>query len=175
MVEKKMKLAELKLSLREKVLPTDREEVRKILLSNKYFFDFEIAVAEELIEERLARGPASGYHFIFGGIKNRVVGYACYGPIPCTQKSYDLYWIAVSEELRGQGIGTKILAEAEKAIRKLGGERVYIETSSRPDYDPTRRFYERSGYRLASRLDDFYAPGDAKLTWEKHLGATAKA
>jgi ribosomal protein S18 acetylase RimI-like enzyme len=163
------------ISLREKVFPSDSEAVRKILLSNKYFFDFEIAVAEELIEERLTRGPVSGYHFFFADIKNRVVGYACYGPIPCTQKSYDLYWIAVSEELRGQGIGSRLLVEAEKAILRLGGERVYIETSSRPDYGPTRRFYERSGYRLASRLDDFYAPGDAKLTWEKNIAATAKA
>ncbi|MCX5860471.1 MAG: GNAT family N-acetyltransferase [Proteobacteria bacterium] len=170
-----MKSEKPKISLRNKARPSDREAVRKILLSNKYFFDFEIAVAEELIEERLTRGPVSGYHFFFAEIENRVVGYACYGPIPCTQKSFDLYWMAVSEELRGQGIGSRILAETEKAILKLGGERVYIETSSRPDYGPTRRFYEKTNYRLASRLDDFYAPGDAKLTWEKNLAAIAKA
>lgn len=163
------------ISLRKKVLPGDTKAVREILISNKYFFDFEIAVAEELIEERLARGPASGYHFFFAEIDKRVVGYTCYGPIPCTQKSFDLYWIAVSEELRRHGIGRVLLAETEKAILKMGGERVYIETSSRPDYEPTRRFYELKGYRLAGRLEDFYAPGDAKLTWEKHLGATAKA
>jgi ribosomal protein S18 acetylase RimI-like enzyme len=163
------------ISLREKVFSSDPEAVRKILLSNKYFFDFEIEVAEELIQDRLGRGPASGYHFFFAEIENRVVGYTCYGPIPCTQKSFDLYWIAVSEELRGHGIGSRLLAETEKAILQQGGERVYIETSSRPDYEPTRKFYEQSGYHLAARLDDFYARGDAKLTWEKNLAAAAKA
>ena len=172
---KKKETAKLKILLREKVLPGDPKAVREILISNKYFFDFEIAVAEELIEERLARGPASGYHFFFAEIENRVVGYTCYGPIPCTQKSFDLYWIAVSEELRRQGFGRVLLSETEKAIRKLGGERVYIETSSRPDYEPTRKFYEQSGYHLAARLDDFYARGDAKLTWEKNLAASARA
>ncbi|MDD5225332.1 MAG: GNAT family N-acetyltransferase [bacterium] len=170
-----MKLEKPKITLRDKARPSDLEAVRKILLSNKYFFDFEIMVAEELIEDWLNRGPVSGYHFFFAEMEDRVVGYACYGPIPCTQKSFDLYWIAVSEELRGHGIGTRILVATEKAILRQGGERIYIETSSRPDYEPTRKFYEKSGYHLAARLEDFYARGDAKLTWEKNLAATAKA
>jgi len=172
---KKKETVKPKIFLRDKAKPTDREAVRKILFSNKYFFDFEIAVAEELIEERILRGPASGYHFFFAEIENRVVGYTCYGLIPCTQKSFDLYWIAVSEELRGHGIGSRLLVETEKAILLQGGERIYIETSSRPDYEPTRKFYEKSGYHLAARLEDFYARGDAKLTWEKNLAASAKA
>jgi hypothetical protein len=47
---------------------------------------------------------------------------------------------------------------------------VYAETSSRPQYEPTRSFYRACGYRLEARLEDFYAPGDGKVIFLKVLG-----
>jgi hypothetical protein len=47
---------------------------------------------------------------------------------------------------------------------------VYVETSGRRDYAPTRAFYERAGYRPEARLADFYAPGDDKWIYVKPLG-----
>ena len=51
----------------------------------------------------------------------------------------------------------------------MGDTRVYIETSSRDQYDPTRRFYVNSLYSQAALLEDFYAPGDAKVIYFKVL------
>ncbi len=48
-----------------------------------------------------------------------------------------------------------------------GGSRVYVETSSRPLYEPTRAFYLARGYREEARLPDFYGPGDAKVMYVK--------
>jgi hypothetical protein len=44
---------------------------------------------------------------------------------------------------------------------------VYIETSSRPPYAPTRAFYERCGYELEVVLKEFYGPGDGKAIYVK--------
>jgi hypothetical protein len=44
-----------------------------------------------------------------------------------------------------------------------------VETSSRPLYEPTRRFYLACGYRLEAQLEDFYAPGDGKVIFLKVL------
>jgi hypothetical protein len=46
---------------------------------------------------------------------------------------------------------------------------IVVETAGRPDYRPTRAFYEARGYRKASVIPDFYAPGDDQVVYVKHL------
>lgn len=161
--------------IRDHLLEGDGEAVREILRSSGFFHEEEILVAQELIEERRARGPASGYHFLLadtprtGGSAPRTVGFACFGPIALTRESHDLFWIAVHESLRHSGLGSRLLAESERRIAAMGGGRVYIETSSQPLYEPTRAFYLKRGYRIEATLADFYAPGDGKVIFVKQL------
>lgn len=154
-------------SFRASVRPADREAVRAVLDSTGFFYPEETAVAVELVDERLARGEASGYFFDFAETGGRVAGYSCYGPIACTQASYDLFWLVVRQEQRGRGLGRLLLARAEEAIRRQGGRRVYIETSSRPLYEPTRGFYLARGYRIEAVLAEFYGPADGKVIFVK--------
>ena len=114
---------------RENVTPEDVEYVREIVRSTGFFSQDEIDIAAELVQERLDKGLKSDYYFIFAMSNGQTIGYSCFGPIPATQYSYDLYWIAVHNDWRGKGLGRSILTESEKAIDKLGGKRVYIETS----------------------------------------------
>jgi ribosomal protein S18 acetylase RimI-like enzyme len=131
------------------------------------FYGHEIDVAVELVEERLKRGPASGYFFLFAEVDGRVAGYSCYGPIACTKQSYDVFWIAVDKSTQGLGLGQLLLKETEQRIAAAGGHRIYVETSSRDHYEPTRRFYEKAQYRREATLEDFYGPGDAKVIYLK--------
>ena len=158
-----------KLIYRETPTRADIAVVREIVSSSGFFSESEIEVAVELVEERLSKGLSSGYHFLFAEDEGRVLGYACYGPIPCTAVSWDLYWIAVQPDLRGRGMGREILERVEKEIRKMGGERVYVDTSSRELYRPTLAFYSHCGYRQDAVLKDFYAPGDSKVLFLKVL------
>ncbi len=57
----------------------------------------------------------------------------------------------------------------ENLIFRRGGRRIYIETSSRPQYEATRAFYRAQGYREEACLEDFYAPGDGKIIYTKSL------
>jgi GNAT superfamily N-acetyltransferase len=158
-----------KITLREDVTASDPPAVRAITRSTGFFYDDEVDTAVELVEERLARGIKSGYHFLFADHEGRAVGYTSYGLIACTRTSWDLYWIAVHSDMRGKGLGTVLLQESEKRISALGGTRVYIETSARALYDPTRAFYLARGYREEARLADYYAPGDAKVIYVKEI------
>ncbi len=155
------------LSFREEPLSTDPKSVREIVESSGFFYPTEIEVACELILERLSKGIESGYYFLFAEEEGKVVGYTCFGPIPCTLKSYDLYWIAVHHSRRGSGIGSALLSRTEKIIMGIGGARIYVETSSRDLYRPTKAFYRASGYRIETILEDFYAPGDGKVIFLK--------
>jgi hypothetical protein len=44
-----------------------------------------------------------------------------------------------------------------------------LETSSKPGYQKTRRFYLDQGYEIVGRIPEFYAPGDDKLILRKQL------
>lgn len=157
------------IKFRHKVSPSDIQNVREILTSTGFFYDFEIDVAIELVQEYLKKGPESGYHFIFAEIAGKTLGYACFGPIPCTKHSFDLYWIGVHQDSRGKGIGRKVLEAAEISISEMGGKKIFIETSSTEKYHPTRKFYLDNNYTEAALLQDFYSPGDSKHIYEKSL------
>ena len=159
------------LTFRDEPRSADRARVREIVEATGFFSGEEAAVAVELLDDRLAKGPASDYRFLFGEEEGRVVGYAAYGRIALTRASWDLYWIAVDPATQGHGVGRAVLLESERRIAMAGGERVYVETSSRAQYDPTRRFYERCGYHVAATLPDFYAPGDGKVIFVRHVGS----
>lgn len=154
---------------REQPVPSDVAAVASILAGSGFFNAEEQEVGVSLVGERLEKGEACGYFFQFAEQQGMVLGYTCFGPIPGTQSSYDLYWIAVDNAFRGKGLGTELLGCSEREIARRGGTRVYIETSSTPLYVPTRSFYERNGYMLEAEQKDYYAPGDNKLLYVKAL------
>lgn len=154
---------------RHQVIPSDRDAVRNVVESTGFFSPAETDVAVELVDERLTKGAASGYEFILAEASDRLLGYSCFGPIPATAESFDLYWIVVAKNHQNTGIGRRLMAEAERLIELAGGRRVYVETSSRIQYEPTRAFYQRAGYDVVAVLDDFYAPGDGKVILLKRL------
>ncbi|MFZ1289352.1 MAG: GNAT family N-acetyltransferase [Melioribacteraceae bacterium] len=159
----------LNYSIRESVKNEDIENIRGIVASTGFFSDEEVDIAVELVEERFNKGIESGYHFLFLEIDGKTVGYSCFGPIPATKFSFDLYWIAVHKDFQNLGLGKILLLESEKAIYKLGGNRIYVETSGREQYISTRKFYLACNYFEEAVLKEFYAPGDAKYLYLKIL------
>lgn len=155
------------MKFRENVLPQDIEAVRRIVTSSGFFNDEEIDMAAELVHERVEKGIASGYEFLFGDVDGKTLAYSCFGRITGTAGSYDLYWIAVENEYRSHGIGQEVLIRTEKLISKAKGYKIYVETSSQEKYAPTRKFYLKAGYILEGCLKDFYAIGDDKHIYTK--------
>lgn len=158
------------LELRYEVRPEDRETVRRLVESTGVFSSIEVDVAVELVDDRLKRGVQSDYRFVFAEQEGRTVGYTCYGPIALTTASFDLYWITVDKELHGRKLGRVLLERTEELIHEAGGRQVYIETSNKHQYAPTRGFYLRCGYEQAALLKDFYGPEDDKVIYAKGLG-----
>ena len=156
-------------TMRTVPLPKDVCVVREIIAATGFFSDEEITIAGELVEEALVKGAAAGYHFIFAESAGTLTGYCCFGPIPLTRESYDIYWVAVMPGRQGSGLGRRLMEAAEASIKGLGGARVYADTSSREQYRPTRSFYEAIGYHQEAFLPDFYAPGDGKVVYCKIL------
>lgn len=151
------------------VEPSDRARILEIVLSTEAFSEEEADIAAELVDERLARGDASDYEFLLAEVEGRLTGYTCFGRIPGTVSSFDLYWIVVAPERQREGIGGLLLAGTEQAAREMGATRIYADTSSSPRYEAARRFYEGCGYRREAFLPDFYRPDDGKVIYAKVL------
>lgn len=154
---------------RHEVNENDIPAIGKILSLTGFFYQEEIDIALELALDSLKYRNESSYHFIMADIKGRLAGYTCYGEIPCTFGSYDLYWIAVHPDFQRMGIGEKLLDETEKTALSMGCRRMYIETSARQLYEPTQKFYTNCRYEQEAFLKDYYNPGDGKLIYVKAL------
>ena len=167
--------------------PMHRERVAEILVASQVFRLDEVEVALELFDEGCGTREAGGEtaatipppashlplpDYLFLGAftpEEELVGYACYGVTPGTDRTFDLYWIAVDPESQGAGIGTLLLKEVERRLEGHHARMLVVETSSRSDYGPTRVFYERCGYNQAARVREFYAPSDDRITFTKRF------
>lgn len=154
---------------RQHIEPSDIEAIAGLVESSGFFSDEEIEIAIQLAEEKIDQKDASSYRFLFAEDGERVLGYTCYGLVPATAYSYDVYWIVVSDDVRGQGLGKLLMAETEKLIRLSGGRNIYAETSSREQYKPTQKFYEACGFHQEAFLQNFYNEGDSKIIYAKVL------
>lgn len=154
-----------------------RDRVEEIVRATGVFNEDEVGVALEVFDDAFAspmsevQSPTSAYELIGAFNTGELVGYACYGATPATDRTYDLYWIAVHPDAQKSGAGAALMSEVERRLETRRARMVVVETSSRDDYAPTRRFYHRRGYAEAARLHDFYAPGDDRVVLTKRLGS----
>lgn len=147
----------------------DKSAIVQMLRNIPEFMPAEVEVAEEVIDSYLHKSTRSGYHIFVAEVDSSIAGYICYGPTPLTEGTWDIYWLAVSPSQQSHGIGKTLLAFAEVNIQKAKGRLALIDTSSKPEYETTRRFYQTQGYEPACCIADFYAPDDDKLVFQKRL------
>ena len=147
----------------------DKPAVIRILQTTPEFKPAEVVVAEEVCDSYLDNPSTSGYYVFVAETNSSIVGYICYGPAPLTESTWDIYWMAIALEERNQGMGKALLAFAEGKIREAEGRLALIETSSQPEYEVARQFYNSKGYEVVCRIPDFYALGDDKLVFQKRL------
>ena len=176
---------------------THRGRIAEILRATGVFREPEVDVALELFDETFTKAPlragAAAPHvaaragaasangtdspfpldgYVFLGAftpDDELIGYACYGATPDTDRTWDLYWIAVDPSAQGFGSGTTLLSEVERRLSGLHARMLVVETSSRSDYAQTRAFYLARGYGEAARVRDFYAPADDRIIFTKRF------
>ena len=173
--------------------PAHRARVAEILQSTENFREEEVDVALELFDEswtgedyeflgafgasssRLSTDDsADGRWLMADGCTRSLQGFACFGPTPSTDRTFDLHWIAVDRAAQGTGCGTVLLSEVERRLEALHARMLVVETSSRSDYAATRGFYLRRGYVEAARVREFYAPEDDRIILTKRLAGSPR-
>lgn len=151
-----------------------RARLEQLTRGTGLFREGEVATAVELLDESLAGDE--DYQFLGAFDGDELIGYACWGQTPGTERTSDLYWIVVDRDRQGRGIGSELLTEVEHRLTADGRRLVVVETSSRRDYEPTRAFYKARGYTRVATVPAYYAPGDDLVIYTKDLnGDVARA
>jgi ribosomal protein S18 acetylase RimI-like enzyme len=146
----------------------DREPLAALIRRVETFSQDEVQCALELVD--LALTPNNpDYTVLVADRGGSLVGYACYGPTPMTEGTYDLYWIASDPSVRGQGVGASLTSGMEADMRRRGARVIRVETSATEAYGPTRGFYASMKYTEEARFRDFYKVGDDLIILAKRL------
>src|SRR5579884_2787527 len=144
------------------IRPTKAEDTPTLLRLTEatgVFKPHEVVALNEVLDDYHAAGHAAGHRSVTLEEHGVIVGFAYYAPAAMTDRTWYLYWIAVVKGRQGGGQGSRLLRHVEDDARAQGARLLFIETSSLPHYEPTRRFYLKHGYENAAALRDYYADG----------------
>ena len=150
--------------------PKDRAIIADLIMSVENFNSAEVECALELIDIFLNDPKQKDYYVVVAeDSSSEVHAYACYGPVPLTKGTYDLYWIATHPLARGRGFGQALMKHVEGKVEEKSGRLLAVETSAKESYESTIAFYRGLGYEEASRIKDFYDVGDDRLIFVKRF------
>lgn len=149
--------------------PGDLEALLALLEADRVFRPGELEVAQEVLEAAIAKGEDSGYRCVVAAQAGVPVGFACWGPTPCTEGTFDLYWLAVHPRGQRTGVASALLAATVDNVVRSRGRLLVVETSGSAPYAPAQAFYAARGFRMAARIPDFYRPDDPKVVYTKSL------
>ncbi len=86
-----------------------------------------------------------------------------------TVGTWNVLALAVLPSFQSRGIGARLMANVESRLSSQKQSTLIVETSSLPEFQRTRAFYENIGYVKEAQIRDFYDVGDDKVVFWKSL------
>lgn len=147
----------------------DRDSIAEILRRTEEFKAEEVDCACELLDEAVRNGNNESEYAFYCAENGRggIAGFICYGETALAKSVYDLYWIVTDPVRRRAGVARLLMRRLDELLEDRGARMLVAETSSLPSYKKARALYEETGFGEESRIRDFYAPGDDRITYCK--------
>ena len=148
-----------------------RDFTRSDLASARAIIDatglFPAEMLDAMAEPCLAEQAPHIWLSALGG--GELVGFAYVEPERMTEGTFNMLLIAVHPQWQGVGVGKALVSAFERKLRDLGARVLIVETSSSGEFARARALYGRQGFVEEARVRDFYAEGEHKILFWKHL------
>jgi ribosomal protein S18 acetylase RimI-like enzyme len=151
------------------IVPPDTIALIGLTAGTDFFKPAELVALREVFDDYYRENRALGHQAFVWMEGERPLGFVYFAPVPMTEGTWSVYWIAVAKDQQGRGLGRQLLDFVENEVREYDGRLLLIETSSMPRYEPTREFYKKRGYSIAAHIPDYYADGDGLVVFSKRL------
>ena len=154
------------LCFRNTLRENDPEIIAHIASSTGFFDDRDVQHNADIARHLLLQKDCE-HRFLFAEYNGKTVAYACFEELPDAKAgTYELYWLSTLNEYRGLGIGRKLVDYLIATLKNYDAERLYVKTDSTPQYEPTRRFYEKCGFKFEEEIID---PSNSNETIKKYF------
>ena len=142
----------------------DRAVVREIIdqILTEYGLTFDPKDADRDVVEVEQFYQETGGEFWVVEQEEKIVGTAGYYPISRGNKAVEIRKMYLLPIVRGQGLGTYLLRELERAIAAQGYEEIWLETAT--VLKEAVRLYENNGYQPATGVE---TPRCDRVYWKK--------
>jgi ribosomal protein S18 acetylase RimI-like enzyme len=152
-------------------VPADTETLLPLAAETGAFKPQEIQALREVLDDYHSTNQQHGHRCVTFEQSEQILGFAYFAPAAMTDRTWYLWWIAVTRKTQARGIGGKLLKYLEDEIHRAQGRVLFIETSSLAHYDLTRKFYVKHAYEVAATVPDYYADNDHMVIFRKRFGS----
>lgn len=144
---------------------SDLPAVKKIIDENQMFPS---EYLDEMTQDYFAQ-QAEEFWFVSENELGNINAVAYCAPERMTEGTWNLLLIAVSKSEQGSGVGTHLMSFVENKLTQIDARVLLVETSGLPDYELTRKFYPKVGYKQVAVIPEYYDKGDDKVVFWKSL------
>ncbi len=147
------------------IVKSDLDKLKRVIESSGLF-------PAELLDGMISdyfSNPASEEIWLTRLSNQTPIAIAYCAPERLTDGTYNLYLIAVRQDFQAQGIGIQLMSFIENLLTAKGKRILLVETSGLPEFELTRKFYDKCGYHREAVIRDFYQNGEDKVVFWKKL------
>jgi ribosomal protein S18 acetylase RimI-like enzyme len=105
-----------------------------------------------------------GDEVLVGVVNKKIIAVIGYCPDRLeTKRSYWLGWFYVHKDYRDNKYGKTLLRKVINELKGIGAKKLFVDTSSDPNYIKAVDFYLKNGFKLEAVLRDYYGKGEDQL------------
>lgn len=105
-----------------------------------------------------------------GIVNNKIMAVIGYCPDRFeTKRSYWLGWFYVHKKYRDKKYGRTLLRKVINELKYIGARKLFVDTSSDPNYIKAVNFYLKNGFKLEAVLRDYYGKGEDQIIFGREL------
>jgi ribosomal protein S18 acetylase RimI-like enzyme len=145
---------------------SDMEAIMQIVKDSGQFDTDAVAHVRETLQSHLA-GNGDGIWLTSDDGEPVAVAYCA--PEPVASGAWNLLMLWTRVDRNRAGHGSSLVKHLELELHRRKARLLIVETSGLPDFAPARDFYTQFGFSHEATIRSFFAAGDDKLVFTRHL------